>query len=596
MIVETPTLHRPRLMPTQFSNLDWLILVGYFVTATCVGVYFYLRGHSVDGFTAANRSLPGWAVGLSMFGSYVSSISFLANPGAAFDGNWNAFVFSLATPFAAAIAVHWFVPFYRKGGNVSAYEHLEYRFGAWARTYAVASFLLLQMARMGTVVYLLSLVMAPITGYKLQSIIIVTGGVMTFYTFLGGMGAVVWTGVLQSAVLVAGVLICLSAVVHHSPGGITGLISDGYAQSKFSLGDFDFSLIRPTFWVVFIYGLVINVGNFAVDQSYVQRYITARSDKEAAKSVWLTASLYVPVAAIFFFIGTGLFLFYNAQPGRLPSTMKADEVFPYFISTQLPAGLAGLVIAAIFAASMDSNLNSMATLTYCDLYKRYLRPQAAEREGLLVLRLATLFWGAACIVVGLAMIRARSVLDVWWQLAGVFSGGVLGLFLLGLLCKRAKKFSGIAGVSAGIALIAWMVISPNYWGRITTSAQVSRDLLNVIQVDAATMRRMAPRDIIHLKYSSVDRKVNRTVVTEETHTVVSVGVEGKVVELDKPLSQEPAGNITIFDDSMWYRYRNPFHPYFTVVAGTCAVLCTGIVMAMIGSFRVKGTSRRKSSR
>jgi SSS family solute:Na+ symporter len=222
------------------------------------------------------------------------------------------------------------------------------------------------------------------------------------------------------------------------------------------------SLTTSTFWVVFIYGLFMNVSNFAVDQSYVQRYITARSDREAAKSVWLTASLYVPVAAIFFFIGTGLFLFYNTQPGILPDGTKGDKVFPHFIATQLPAGLAGVVIAAIFAASMDSNLNSMATLSYCDIYKRYLRPLATEREGLLVLRLATLFWGAACIVVGLAMIRAESILAAWWQLAGVFSGGILGLFLLGMLCRTAKKWSGVSGVAAGVAVIAWMVLSPNW--------------------------------------------------------------------------------------------------------------------------------------
>jgi SSS family solute:Na+ symporter len=449
-------------MPTKFSDFDWLILAAYFFSTLGVGCYFYLRGHSVEGFTAANRSLPGWAVGLSMFGSYVSSISFLANPGAAYDGNWNAFVFSLATPIAAAIAVYWFVPFYRGSGDVSAYEHLEYRFGAWARTYAVVSFLLLQMARMGTVVYLLSLVMAPITQYDIKTIIIATGSVMTLYTFLGGIGAVVWTGVLQSAILVSGVIICVVAVIYHAPGGVGQIVHDGFEQGKLSFGDMSSSLTTQTFWVVFVYGLFINVGNFAVDQSYVQRYITARSNREAAKSVWLTASLYVPVAAIFFFIGTGLFLFYSAQPGSLPGITKGDEVFPYFIRTQLPVGLAGIVVAAIFAASMDSNLNSMATLTYCDLYKRYLRPGASEREGLLVLRCATLFWGAACILVGLAMIRAKSALDAWWQLAGVFSGGVLGLFLLGMICPTAKKWSGIAGVAAGVAVIAWLVLSPGW--------------------------------------------------------------------------------------------------------------------------------------
>jgi SSS family solute:Na+ symporter len=571
-------------MPTQFSNLDWLILVGYFISTMGVGVYFYWRGHSVEGFTAANRSLPGWAVGLSMFGSYVSSISFLANPGAAYDGNWNAFVFSLAMPIAAAIAVHWFVPFYRRSGQVSAYEHLEYRFGAWARTYAVASFLLLQMARMGTVVYLLSLVMAPITGYDIKSIIIVTGSAMTLYTFLGGIGAVVWTGVLQSAILVTGVVICLVSVVYHAPGGVGTILSDGFDQGKLSLGDWGFSLVSPTFWVVFVYGLFINVGNFAVDQSYVQRYITARSDRDAAKSVWLTASLYVPVAAIFFFIGTGLYLFYNSQPGSLPLTKKPDEVFPYFISTQLPLGLAGIVIAAIFAASMDSNLNSMATLTYCDLYKRYLRPHATEREGLLVLRSATLFWGGACVVVGLAMIRAKSALDAWWQLAGVFSGGVLGLFLLGMLCPRAKKWAGISGVAVGVAVIAWMVISPTYWGRVTKAAKISGESLSSVHLEKGASQRVASGAVIHLTYASIDPQTSRPTSSKEIRKVVAVN-DRNVVELDEPLRQQPTGDITIFSDSTWYRWRNPLHPYLTAVAGTCTVLIAGFVVSLFGSRR-----------
>ena len=180
-------------MTSHFTSLDWFILLGYLVTTVAVGLCFH-RGGSVEGFTAANRSLPGWAIGLSMFGSYISSISFLANPGTAYASNWNAFVFSLATPIAAAIAVRWFVPFYRRIGAVSAYEHLEHRFGAWARTYAVVCFLLVQMARMGTVVYLLALAMAPITGWEVQKTILVAGSVMTLYTVLGGIRAVVWTG------------------------------------------------------------------------------------------------------------------------------------------------------------------------------------------------------------------------------------------------------------------------------------------------------------------------------------------------------------------------------------------------------------------
>jgi SSS family solute:Na+ symporter len=405
---------------------------------------------------AAGRSLPGWAVGLSMFGSYVSSISFLANPGKAYAGNWNAFVLSITTPLAAAIAIRWFLPFYRHSGDISAYEHLERRFGSWARTYAVTCFLLYQMARMGTVIYLLGIAVAPLTGWAVGTTILVTGTLMTIYTLFGGIKAVVWTGVLQSAVLILGTLLCLVTVISKTPGGLQEIVSVANADDKFSLGSFGFSLTEPTFWVIFWFGMFSHLTNFGIDQSYVQRYITARDDREAAKSIWITAILYVPVAAIFFFVGTALFVFYGRHPELLGGVTSPDKVFPHFISKELPLGGAGLVIAAIFAASMDSNLNSMATLTLCDVYQRYFRPQASERESMRVLYFATFFWGAASIAVAIAMTRVFTALDAWWNLAGIFSGGVLGLFLLGLISRRADKVAGAIAVTVGLIVIVWM--------------------------------------------------------------------------------------------------------------------------------------------
>lgn len=429
-----------------------------------LGLWLGRNRTTTDEFMAGGRALPGWAVGLSMFGSYVSSISFLANPGKAYSSNWNFFAFSLATPIAAAIAVRWFVPFYRRRDEVSAYEHLERRFGPWARTYAVVCFLLVQMARTGTVIYLLALAISPLLAWPAATTILITGVVMTAYTFLGGIVAVVWTGVLQSAVLIAGTLICLVGVIRATPGGFEEILRSGAAEDKFSLGSFSGSLTESTFWIVFAYGLVINVGNFATDQSYVQRYITARNDREARQSVWLAAWMYLPGAAIFFFIGTALFVFYRERPELLASATKPDEVLPIFIASQLPAGLTGIVIAAIFAASLDSNLNSMATLTYCDLYRRFWRPLATEREGMIVLRAGTVAWGIICTAVALAMIRAETVLDVWWQLAGVFSGGILGLFLLGYISRQVTSGQAAVALAVGVMVILWATLSlSDFW-------------------------------------------------------------------------------------------------------------------------------------
>ena len=197
------------------------------------------------------------------------------------------------------------------------------------------------MARMGTVIYLLALAVAPLTGWRVETTIVVTGALMTFYTLVGGIKAVVWTGVLQSAVLVAGTLLCLAAIVLQTPGGMAKSVDAGVADDKFSLGSFGPSLTQPTFWVVFLFGLFTHLTNFGIDQSYVQRYITARDDREAAKSIWITAMLYMPVAAIFFFIGTGLFVFYELRPELLGDVTAADKVFPHFIATQLPLGAPG---------------------------------------------------------------------------------------------------------------------------------------------------------------------------------------------------------------------------------------------------------------
>jgi SSS family solute:Na+ symporter len=340
------------------------------------------------------------------------------------------------------------------------------------------------MARTGAVIYLLALAISPLMGWPIEATILVTGVVMTVYTFLGGIVAVVWTGVLQSAVLVAGTITCLAAVMLKTPGGVSEIVQAGSAEGKFSLGSFGGSLTESTFWVVFVYGLVMNLGNFATDQSYVQRYITARDDREAKKSVWLTALLYVPTAAIFFFIGTGLYVFYHHYPGLLGGEVKADKVFPLFISRELPAGLAGLVIAAIFAASMDSNLNSMATLTYCDLYRRYLRPHASEREALVVLRSATVAWGVICTGVGLWFIQATkmfNVLDVWWDLAGVFSGGILGLFLLGFLSRRVTSGVAAIAVTVGVLVIVWATFSPKpFWPESWGFRSPLHNLLTVV--------------------------------------------------------------------------------------------------------------------
>lgn len=447
----------------SLSSLDLAIVVAYLFVVTGVGAFFARRGESADRFMAAGRSLPGWAIGLSIFGSYISSISFVANPGSAYKANWNGFVFSLATIPAALVAVWWFVPYYRRRGNVSAYEHFEQRFGPWARTYAVVCFLLTQVARTGTILYLLALTLAPLANLHVAWVIVIVGVVMTVYPMLGGAEAAVWSGVAQSAVLIGGVIACLGMLLWRMPGGLDQVWAVTAAKDGWSLGSFGRQLDASTFWVVLAYGVVMNLQNFGADQSYVQRYITARDDREANRSVLLGAVLYVPLAAVFFLIGTLLYAFYQLQPEKLApaGAIGPDAVFPWFIATELPNGLRGLLVASLCAAAMDSTVSYSATLFLCDVYRRYLRPAASDRESLLVLRVSTICFGLVGIAAGLAMIQVEEALQAWWRWAGIFSGGVLGLFVLGFT-KRVTSKAALLATLSGLAVIGWITLSPHW--------------------------------------------------------------------------------------------------------------------------------------
>jgi SSS family solute:Na+ symporter len=450
---------------TQLINLS--VVAGYLLMIIGVGVYFAVRRKSADQFMLADQSMPGWAVGLSMFGSYISSISFLANPATSFAGNWMWAGFTIVTPIGLLIGTTFFMRFYRRSGAVSAYTQLEGRFGPWARSYAVFAFLMLQMARMGTILYLLSQAVVPLMGgdasdlWLSRTIIIAVGLLITFYTLFGGIEGVIWTGVIQSVVLVLGPVIVVATLLLKTPGGAGQIFETGAAHDKFGFGPYAMTLAVPTFWLVVVNALLEHLRNWGIDQSYIQRYLSAKTEKEAARSIWLAGLLYMPVAFFFFFIGTALFAFYNAMPDRLPAGTPPDAVFPRFITYELAPGLSGLVIAAIFAASMDSNLNSMATLTLVDGYKRYVRPKAGDRESLHVLWASTIFWGLASIGWGLFMTLKGSTTTVQFManVTGLLAGGILGLFLLGLMSRRVTSGIAALSVTVGVIVITWMTLS-----------------------------------------------------------------------------------------------------------------------------------------
>ncbi|MEM7602972.1 MAG: sodium:solute symporter [Verrucomicrobiota bacterium] len=452
------------------NPIDLVVLVSYIALVVGVGIFFARRSGTSDGFMKASGRLPGWVIGLSLFGTYLSSNTFIGVPGKAYATNWNAFVFSLSIPIAVLIATRWFVKFYRNTGEISAYEHLENRFGLWARVYAVICYLLTQVARSATIMLGVAIGLQQVTGWNLTTIILVAGVLITAYTLIGGIEAVIWTDAIQSIVLTLGAILIVCLLLFQHPEGASGAIQIARDNAKFSLGDWSLTdLTSSTVWVVLVYGLFINLTNFGIDQNYIQRYHTAETENAAKRSLWIGAILYVPVSLLFFMIGSLLFSFYKTAPDDIAAIQSMaedrkfeDSILPHFMTNYLPAGVGGLILAALAAAAMstiDTSLNSSATITLRDLWGRLVRRsrEVSELESMKVLRISTIAWGI--VGTGTALLltgNAKNVLDIWWQLSGIFAGGMLGLFLLGLIVRKAGNAAAATGVAIGVIVVFWL--------------------------------------------------------------------------------------------------------------------------------------------
>ncbi len=445
------------------NNIDFIIFMVFTIGVVIFGCTFGRKNSTADDFTSAGRSLPGWVVGMSIFATYVSSISYIGYPGKAFTSNWNAFVFSLSIPIASYVAAKYFVPFYRRTGQVSAYSFLEEKFGPWARLYASACYLLTQIARMGSILYLLAVPMYILMGWNMHIVIVLTCVAIIIFSMVGGIRAVIWTDAIYGFMLIAGALLCLGILLFSMPEGplqAFDIAIHAPEGNKFSLGSLGASLTESTFWVCLIYGIFINLQNYGIDQNYVQRYLTAKSDKDAKFSALFGGYLYIPVSALFFLIGTALYSYYTLHPG-LPQeiTAKPDYVFPFFIVNSLPIGVRGVLIASIFAAGMSTvstSITSAATIVLEDYYKpirEKLNYDSADRQHVLVFKIASCVIGLIGIIVAIAMLSVESIIDAWWKLSSIFSGGMLGLFLLGWIPGTIKKSAALIGCIAGILLI-----------------------------------------------------------------------------------------------------------------------------------------------
>ncbi len=446
-------------MSYQLGFFDTLILVLYAVVLVGMGIYFLRKNNTSEQFMVAGRSIPAWAAGIAVMSAYTSSISYIAVPGKAFDSNWHPLIFALMTLPVAWFVTKYVIPHYRKHKIISVYNYLEQKMGIWARVYASLSFVLFMIGRTAVILYLSSLLLTSFIDVDIKMLILVIGVVTIAYTLMGGMEAVIWTDVMQSIIMIGGLLFSAYLLTKDVFVGSDHLMAKAAEAGKFSLGDTSFSLSSRTIWVMIIYGVTENIRNLIADQNYTQKYSSTATEKEAKRSVWFAMLIYLPLTMVFLYIGTALWAYYVAGDHTLPASItKGDQVFPHFIATELPVGLKGLIIAAILAASMstiDSALNSSATVLFVDYYKKFFRPDASEKSNINFLRLTTVLWGVLSIVFSLLLINAESALDIWWQISGIFGGGILGLFLLAVFNVRITTTQGIISVIFSILIIIW---------------------------------------------------------------------------------------------------------------------------------------------
>ncbi len=458
-------------MPGNLGAIDICILFVYCCVLIGMGLYYKRKCRTAEQFMVADRTIPAWAAGLAVMSAYTSSISYIATPGKAFDSNWHPIIFSLCIPPVAWLVCRYAVPYYRKKKLISVYEFLEDRLGNWGRAYAAIAFVLYMIGRVAVILYLAGLLLSAFVPLNIAVLIIIIGFVTIIYTLLGGMEAVIWTDVMQSIIMIVGIVFCAVTLSYRVFSGPEPLIQAAIDNSKFSLGSLKLSLASQehlsnrTIWVMIIYGITENLRGLLADQNYVQKYCSVPTERDAKRSIWIAMLIYIPLTMIFLYIGTTLYAFYSegselAQAG----ITKGDQVFPYFIATQLPTGLKGLIIAAIIAAAMstvDSALNCSSTVLLLDFYKRYFNPKVGEQTSMIFLRLTTIVWGLLGISAALLMIRAKSSLDVWWQISGIFGGALLGLFILSLLRVRLRLWQGIVAISISIAVISWGTFARN---------------------------------------------------------------------------------------------------------------------------------------
>ncbi|MBC2596390.1 sodium transporter [Ruficoccus amylovorans] len=464
----------------KLSLIDVAVLVLFFASQIAIGLYVGRKNTSASQYFLAGKSFSGLLVGVSFIGSVISSVTFMATPADAFKTAWFRFIPNFAFPVIALLAAWLLIPFFRRGTLTSAYQYLALRFHNSVSAYASVVFIVTQVVRTSMIAYLLSLLVGEITGWgfswSLILVIIVTG----VYTVKGGIRAVIWTDAVQAVILAGGGIACIVVAVMGIPDGLATVFSDGIAHHKFSFWDLDpvTKELAPTAWfggfgektvlMVFLVGLFQYL-NLQFDQSTVQRWCTARTAKDARKSMYVLGLGCIPIWASFQFLGICLFVFFlyhksAVAEAALNGTEKAEVIVPYFIMNYLPVGIVGLVISAAFAAAMStlsSSINVGSMVGVNDLYKKYLNPGMSERRGLILGKILSVV-AALLMFLGAQLVHTMDTMtlaDLMLSVGVVITIGIPSFFVAGMFTRRIGTASIWTGVLCALAFASWVMLS-----------------------------------------------------------------------------------------------------------------------------------------
>lgn len=443
---------------SEFGTLNWLVLITYLLGMILLGYYFMKREKGAGDFFTGGGRIPWWAAGISIYATMLSAITYMAYPAKAYATNWTYYPMLITILLVSIPVMKYYLPFFRRLSITSAYEYLELRFNLPLRLLASALFIIFMIARMALVLYLPSLALTAVTGIDIYVCIILMAIITIIYCTMGGVEAVVWGDVVQGFILVGGALLAVAYLIGGTEGGLVGFWEITQTDEKLKLFDWSWSWESATFWVIIVGGMANNLISYTSDQTVIQRYLTTKDENAARRSIMLNGVMSVFVSIVFFAIGAGLYTFFKTQPAEMNFTMaKNDIIFPFFIMSQLPAGVAGLLIAAIFAATMStisSNINSVATAFTMDFYKRF-RISTTDKQQLLAARYSSLLSGVVGMLLALLMAtwNILSLLDFFQEILGLLSSGLGGLFLMGILFPRIGGKAATIGFLAGVGSV-----------------------------------------------------------------------------------------------------------------------------------------------